>query len=192
MTEGHPGFDPGPRTSSFHSAPTIETEQLTLRAWTKADFQPWYAIMQQPEVHRHFGPDPIGLEECWRRLSAAVGGWQLLGFGTWAVEHKADGNLVGNVGLFNAWRDLKPEFGEEPEMGWIFAAETHGQGLALEACRAALIWAESHLDSTPIWAIIAPENEPSLKLAAKLGFETLHETAYHGEPTVVLRRPSWR
>jgi RimJ/RimL family protein N-acetyltransferase len=175
----------------IRSAPTIETERLTLRAWTKADFRPWYAIMQQPEVHRHFGPDPIGLEECWRRLSAAVGGWQLLGFGTWAVERRADGRLVGNVGLFNAWRDLQPEFGEEPEMGWIFAAETHGQGLALEAGRAALNWAESHLDPTPIWAIIAPENAPSLKLAERLGFEAVHETPYHGEPTLVLRRLAW-
>ena len=176
---------------TLRSAPTIETERLTLRAWTKADFRPWHAIMQQPEVHRHFGPDPIGLEECWRRLAAAVGGWQLLGFGTWAVERKTDGKLIGNVGLFNAWRNLEPEFGEEPEMGWIFAAETHGQGLALEACRAALDWAEAKLDPTPIWAIIAPENDPSLRLAAKLGFERVGDTTYHGDPTVVLRRPAW-
>jgi RimJ/RimL family protein N-acetyltransferase len=182
---------PPTRMKTLHSAPTIETERLTLRAWTKADFRPWHAIMQQPEVHRHFGPDPIGLEECWRRLAAAVGGWQLLGFGTWAVERKTDGKLIGNVGLFNAWRNLEPEFGEEPEMGWIFAAETHGQGLALEACRAAVDWAEAKLDPTPIWAIIAPENDPSLRLAAKLGFERVGDTTYHGDPTVVLRRPAW-
>jgi RimJ/RimL family protein N-acetyltransferase len=182
---------PPTQMKTLRSAPTIETERLTLRAWTKADFRPWHAIMQQPEVHRHFGPDPIGLEECWRRLAAAVGGWQLLGFGTWAVERKTDGKLIGNVGLFNAWRNLEPEFGEEPEMGWIFAAETHGQGLALEACRAALDWAEAKLDPTPIWAIIAPENDPSLRLAAKLGFERVGDTTYHGDPTVVLRRPAW-
>ena len=175
----------------IRSAPTIETERLILRAWTKADFKPWFAIMQHPDVHRHFGPEPIGLEECWRRLAAAVGGWQLLGFGTWAVERKAGGALIGNVGLFNAWRDLNPQFGEEPEMGWIFAAETHGQGLASEACRAALDWAEANLPPTPVWAIIAPANEPSMKLAQKLGFEALHESLYHGEPTAVLRRPAW-
>jgi RimJ/RimL family protein N-acetyltransferase len=175
----------------IRSAPTIETERLVLRAWTKADFQPWLAIMQQPEVHRHFGPNPIGMEECWRRLSAAVGGWQLVGFGTWAVERKSDGALVGNVGLFNAWRDLEPQFADEPEMGWIFAAETHGQGLAREACGAALGWAEANLDATPIWAIIAPANEPSMKLASALGFEVLHETPYNGELIVVLRRPAW-
>ena len=175
----------------IRSATTLETERLILRAWAKADFRPWHAIVQDPAVHRHFGAEPMGLEEVWRRLAAAVGGWQLLGFGTWAVERKADGKLVGNVGLFNAWRDLHPEFGEEPEMGWIFAAETHGQGLAHEACRAALTWAETELEPTPIWAIIAPANTPSLKLAEKLGFEAIGEADYHGEPTDVLRRPAW-
>ena len=173
------------------SAPTIETERLVLRAWSRADFRPWFAIMQHPDVHKHFGQSPIGLEECWRRLVAGVGSWQVLGFGSWGVERKADGQLVGNVGLFNAWRDLQPEFGETPEMGWIFAAETHGQGLAREACRAALDWAESNLEPTPIWAIIAPENAPSLKLAERLGFEFHNDTTYSDEPTIVLRRPAW-
>ena len=76
-------------------------------------------------------------------------------------------------------------------MGWIFAQEVHGQGMAGEACRAVLQWAESNLDPTPIWAIIAPANEPSLKLAAKLGFERVGDTLYHDDPTIVLKRPAW-
>ena len=173
------------------AAPTIETERLILRAWAKTDFRPWVEIMQHPDVHRHFGPNPMPLEDTWRRLVASVGSWQLLGFGSWAVERKADGRLAGNVGLFNAWRDLQPEFGEQPEMGWIFAAETHGQGLASEACGAALAWAEANLEPTPIWAIIAPKNAPSLRLAQRLGFEFHNDTTYKGDPTAVLRRPAW-
>ena len=172
-------------------APVLETERLRLRPWRKGDFRPYHALLQHPEVHRHFGPEPMGAEECWRRLLAAVGGWQFNGFGTWAAERKDDGQLVGSVGIFTAWRDLEPEFGEEPEMGWIFAAETHGQGMASEACRAVIGWTEANLPPTPIWAIIAPANEQSLKLAAKLGFERLHETPYHNDPTVVLKRPAW-
>ncbi|QNP42598.1 GNAT family N-acetyltransferase [Sphingomonas daechungensis] len=137
-------------------APVLETERLRLRPWRKEDFHPYHALLQHPEVHRHFGPQPMGAEECWRRLTSAVGGWDLNGFGTWAVERKGDGRLVGNAGIFTAWRDLEPEFGEEPEMGWIFAAETHGQGMASEACRAVLGWTEANLAPTPIWAIIAP------------------------------------
>jgi RimJ/RimL family protein N-acetyltransferase len=133
----------------------------------------------------------MGAEECWRRLTAAVGGWEFNGFGTWAVDRKEDGRLIGSVGPFTAWRDLDPEFGEDPEMGWIFAADTHGQGFAFEACRAALDWIETNLDPTPIWAIIAPANQPSLKLAHRLGFGRVHETLYHNDPTVVLKRPGW-
>ncbi len=173
------------------SAPTIETERLFLRPWRKEDFRPYYQLLQHPDVHRHFGPEPMGQEECWRRLLAAVGGWQVNGFGTWAVEQKSDGKLVGNAGLFTAWRGLDPEFGDEPEMGWIFSHEVHGQGMAGEACRAVIDWAETSLEPTPIWAIIAPANAPSLKLAGRLGFERLHETDYHGDPTIVLRRPAW-
>jgi RimJ/RimL family protein N-acetyltransferase len=173
------------------SAPTIETERLILRQWRRDDFRPYHAILREPAVHRHFGPEPMAAEECWRRMSAAVGGWQFNGFGTWAVTDRSEGRLLGNAGLFTAWRDLDPEFGDEPEMGWIMATETHGKGLALEACRAVLDWAETNLQPTPIWAIIAPENAPSMKLAGRLGFDRLHETSYHDEPTVVLRRPAW-
>ena len=172
-------------------APVIETERLRLRPWRKEDFRTYHAHLQHPDVHRHFGPEPMGLEECWRRLAAAVGMWNLLGFGGWAVERKSDGQLVGMLSLFNAWRAMEPIFGEEPEMGWIFSHEVHGQGMAGEACRAVLRWAEASLDPTPIWAIIAPANEPSLRLAAKLGFERLNETLYHSDPTVVLKRPAW-
>jgi RimJ/RimL family protein N-acetyltransferase len=172
------------------SAPTLETERLLLRAWRKDDFRPYHAILQEPEVYRHFGPQPMGQEECWRRLMAAVGGWSMNGFGSLAVERKADGKLLGNVGLFTAWREIEPEFGDEPEMGWIMASETHGLGLAMEACRATLEWAEATLEPTAIWTIIATANEPSFRLAERLGFERLSEVDYHG-PTAVLRRPAW-
>jgi RimJ/RimL family protein N-acetyltransferase len=172
-------------------APVLETERLRLRSWRKEDFRPYYAILQHPDVHRHFGPVPMSAEEAWRRLTSAAGGWQFNGFGTWAVERKDDGKLVGNAGVFTGWRAMEPEFGEEPEMGWIFAAESHGKGMASEACRAVLDWTEANLDPTPIWAIIAPANEPSLKLAEKLGFERFSETVYHNDPTVVLKRPAW-
>ena len=175
----------------IREAPRIETERLTLRHWRKDDFRPYHAILQHPDVHKHFGPNPMRAEDCWRRLAASAGMWQFNGFGTWAVERKSEGQLIGNVGLFTAWRDLEPEFGEEPEMGWIMAAETHGQGMAQEACAAVLDWASTNLQPTPIWAIIAPQNLSSVRLAERLGFEQVNESSYHEEPTLVLRRPAW-
>lgn len=170
------------------SAPTLETERLILRHYRKEDFGPHFAIVSDPEVMRHFSGPTITKEDCWRRIAASVGSWSLLGFGGWAVTLKASGKLIGTVSLFNAWRALKPEFGEEPEAGWIFAKEVHGQGIAGEACRAALGWADANLQPISVWAIIAPENEPSLKLADRLGFERLEDSIYNDETTAVLRR----
>ncbi|HET9459987.1 MAG TPA: GNAT family N-acetyltransferase [Sphingomicrobium sp.] len=172
-------------------APTLETERLVLRPWRKQDFGAYHAIVSDPDVMRHFsGPITSG-EESWRRVAASVGSWPLLGFGGWAVERESDGKLIGMVSLFNAWRALEPEFGEEPEMGWIFSTEVHGQGIASEACCAVLDWAEASLAPTPVWAIIAPSNTPSFRLAEKLGFEKVGDTLYNDEPTVVLKRPAW-
>jgi RimJ/RimL family protein N-acetyltransferase len=171
-----------------HSAPTLETERLVLRQYRKQDFRPHLEIVGNGEVMRHVGGVGLGAEETWRRVAASVGSWALLGFGGWAVVRRADDRLIGTVALFNGWRDMEPEMGEEPEMGWIFAKEGQGQGLAFEACRAALDWADEALQPVPIWAIVAPENEASLRLAAKLGFGRVAETLYKGDATIVLRR----
>ena len=172
-------------------APRIETDRLILRPWRKEDFRPWLAIMQRPETSLYLGSDPLPAEDVWRRLVASVGSWTMLGFGSWAVTIKGANDPIGNVGLFNSWRDLEPEFGEQPEMGWILSPDVHGRGYAREACAAALAWAEANLDATPVWAIIDPGNTPSLNLAAKLGFERVGETTYKDEPTIVLKRPAW-
>lgn len=169
------------------SAPTLETDRLTLRHYRKDDFRPHHAIVGNPEVMRYFGA-PIGEEECWRRMLASAGSWSLLGFGGWAVVRRSDQRLVGMVSLFNGWRDFEPRFGEDPEMGWIFDTEVHGQGIASEACRAALQWADSTIAPATIWAIITPGNEPSFRLAERLGFERWGDTVYNGEPTAVLKR----
>ena len=177
------------RHSIATTAPTLETGRLILRAYRKDDFRAQYAIVSNPDVMVHFSGPMLSEEDGWRRFAASVGSWPLLGFGGWAVTRRSDEKLIGTVSLFNAWRAFEPVFGEEPEMGWIFAEEVHGQGIAGEACRAVLEWADQNLQPTPIWAIIAPTNRPSFRLAEKLGFERLEDTVYNDEVTAVLRRP---
>ena len=172
---------------SLRAAPTLETDRLDLRRFEAADFDAHHAIMIEPEVHRHLGP-PLSREDLWRRTIGGVGMWTVLGFGGWMVVRKSDGTLIGNTGFFDARRDLVPDFGGAPEMGWIFAPSVQGQGYAREACQAALDWADANLQPTPVWAIINPDNTPSFNLAARLGFERLDDSVYNGESIAVLRR----
>jgi RimJ/RimL family protein N-acetyltransferase len=179
-------------TQLHRSAPTLETGRLRLRAWRRDDRDPYWAILEEPAVYRFFGPAPASREDNWRRMMAAAGSWTINGFGGWAVERKDDGRLIGMTSLFTAFRAIEPGFGDEPEMGWIFATEAHGQGFAAEACEAVLAWAESSLDPCPVWAIIAPGNVSSFRLAERLGFVAVGESTYNDEPITVLKRPAWR
>jgi RimJ/RimL family protein N-acetyltransferase len=166
----------------------LETERLILREFRREDLDSQHAIVGDPAVMDQVGVTALGREEAWRRAASSVGMWPLMGFGGWVVLRKSDQRQVGIVTLFTAWRALEPEFGDQPEMGWIFATEVHGQGIAGEACRAVLDWADRALDPTPIWAIISPGNAASRTLAARLGFIELGQSPYNNEPIVVLRR----
>jgi len=173
----------------FTSAPTLETERLILRAFRKDDLDAHAATLGDEEVMRHIGGKPINREDSWRRLMSGVGSWALIGIGPWAVERRSDGRVVGHCGFFNFERDMAPPILGEPEMGWIFDRSVHGQGLAFEACSAALDWADREIAAESYPAIIDPENAPSIKLAERLGFVRQPDATYRGAAIALFRRP---
>jgi len=160
-----------------------------LREFRKDDLDAHAATLGDEEVMRHIGGKPIGREDSWRRLLSGVGMWSLMGMGPWAVELKADGRMVGHCGFFQFNRDMDPSIIGEPEMGWIFDRTVHGQGIAFEACAAALDWAEREIGAATYPAIIDVENLPSMKLAEKLGFVRQPDAVYRGAPMAFYRRP---
>ena len=177
-----------PVKSTFRSAPVLETERLTLRSFSHADLDAHAATLGDPEVARFLGGGPFTREDSWRRMLGGIGCWPALGFGPWAVELKPDGRMVGHCGFFDFERDMQPSIAGEPEMGWIFDPSVHGQGIAYEACTAALSWADANLTAAHISAIIEPGNEPSKQLALRLGFEQQPDATYRGQPIWLFRR----
>lgn len=169
-----------------HPAPVLRTERLILRGFVAEDFARHEEIMAQAPVNRFLGPR-LGREDLWRRTVSSVGMWTVCGFGGWMVEH--DGRVIGNIGLFDAKRGIPPYWDGQPEMGWIFSEEAHGKGFAGEAGRAVLGWADANL-RRDIWAMISPGNEPSFRLAERLGFKILQRSPIgdEGEEIDVLKR----
>jgi RimJ/RimL family protein N-acetyltransferase len=117
-----------------------------------------------------------------------MGVWQLCGYGFWAVEEKATGQFIGAVG-FGAWqRDITPSLKGWPEVGWVLAAHTHGRGYATEAAQAALAWGDEHLPQSRTVCLIDVDNQPSLRLAAKCGYQEFGRVLYKDLPVVMLER----
>ena len=178
------------RFSALTSAPTLETERLILRGFKEEDLAEHAAILSDPVVMKHFGGHGFGREDSFRRLLGGIGLWQVQGTGLLAAERKSDGKMVGHVGLFDYHREITPSIEGRPELGYIFAAEVHGQGIAREACDALLAWADRTLDADETVAIISIGNDPSIKLAERLGYERQPDGVYRDEPISLWRRPN--
>jgi RimJ/RimL family protein N-acetyltransferase len=167
--------------------PVVETERLRLRGHTLADFEALAAMWGDPDVVRHISGKPSTREESWARMLRYPGHWHLLGYGFWAIEEKASGRFAGEGGFADFKREIEPPI-DAPEQGWALAAWAQGKGFAYEAMRAALDWAEAHFKRSDFVCMISPGNEPSLKLADRLGYREYVRTGYKGEPAVLLRR----
>jgi RimJ/RimL family protein N-acetyltransferase len=176
------------RFSPLTSAPVLETERLILRGFVEDDLPSHSAMLSDPEVMKHFGGAQFGREESFRRLLGGVGLWQLQGTGLLGAERKSDGKLVGHVGLFDYHREIEPSIEGVPELGYIFSTEVHGQGIAREACNALLAWADTALDAQETVAIISIGNDPSMKLAERLGYERQPDGVYRNEPVSLWHR----
>ncbi|MBV8681557.1 MAG: GNAT family N-acetyltransferase [Caulobacteraceae bacterium] len=163
--------------------PTLSTSRLVLRPHTSADFESCLALWSDPEVMRHMGGRPFTPEEVWRRMLAYAGLWATIGYGYWVIEDAASRRYVGEAGLADFHRPFAFDFA--PEAGWMLAPATQGKGMAYEAMTAILEWAEAELPYRRSVCMIDPENGPSLRLAARLGYRPTGR-AHYGERDLVL------
>lgn len=170
-------------------APTLETDRLILRAHRVEDFADCVAMWRDPQVVKYTIGSEAPPQRTWQRLLAYCGHWSLLGFGFWAVESRASGRYIGELGFADFHRDSLPDFVQGlPEIGWALAVEAHGQGYATEALHKVLEWGDSHLGAPRTICIIHRENHASVHLAHKLGYLTTLRDATDSEPVMLLAR----
>jgi len=166
--------------------PVLETARLVLRAHTPADLTDCAAMWADPKVVRFIGLEPSSRQQTWARMLTYAGLWTTLGFGYWAVEEKASGRLVGEVGFADFRRELQPSIEGIPEAGWVFVTAVHGQGYATEAVAAAIAWGDQKFPRTV--CIISPDHLASIRVAQKLGYRGMGRALYKSEPTLLMAR----
>ncbi len=87
------------------------------------------------------------------------------GFGLFAVERHTDAEVIGICGL------LKRDTLEDVDIGFAFLQAFWGKGYAREAANATLDYGKATHDLSRIVAITDPQNQASIALLAKLGFQ---------------------
>jgi RimJ/RimL family protein N-acetyltransferase len=122
------------------------------------------------------------------RILSYRGHWALLGFGYWAVQEKASGRFIGELGFADFKRAMNVSLEGMPELGWALAPWAHGKGYATEALRAAVAWGDEQFQSPRTVCIIHRENRRSFRVAEKLGYNIVLRTPTDAEPDAILSR----
>lgn len=168
-------------------APVIETERLRLRPHQLSDVPECGAMWADPEIARYTIGDPSPPPRTWLRILGYRGHWTLLGFGYWAIEEKASGRYIGEMGFADFRRDLYPAIEAMPEAGWVLAAHAHGRGYATEGLRAVVAWGDRHFGSLSTACIIRRANHRSFRIADKLGYRAIQPTAADASDVILMR-----
>lgn len=170
-------------------SPVIETDRLRLRRHRADDLEARIAITGDPHFMRFVG-GVYDRQENWARILRYVGHWTIFGYGLFAVEDRASGRYVGDVGLAHFQRGLGDDFDDAPEAAWMMAEETSGRGYATEAMAAAITWHERSFGAHRQVCIVDPANAASLAVAAKLGFRPFRSGLNRGHEVLLHERMS--
>jgi RimJ/RimL family protein N-acetyltransferase len=157
-----------------------------------ADFEDSAALWADPEVVRYVSGAPLPRSDAWAQFQRQVGGWALLGYGTWVVRKTASGRFVGEVGFGDFKREITPEFEGAPEAGWELATWSHGRRFASEAAAATHAWGDARFEGPRTVCIIDPDNAASLRVAAKIGYRIYGRALYRDTEVVLHERPNPR
>lgn len=131
-------------------------------------------IDADPEVMRWIGDGSVRTEQQTHvAVEAMEHEWHARGFGLFAVEVRATGELAGFAGL--SVPDFLPEVMPAVEIGWRLGRAFWGQGTGTEAARAALSFGLADRGLQRIISIIQTGNDASERIAAKLGMHLERE-----------------
>ncbi|WP_327685911.1 GNAT family N-acetyltransferase [Streptomyces sp. NBC_00467] len=155
----------------------IRTPRLILRRWHDDDLVPMADINADPRVMEWIGDGSVrDLEATADDIERWEEEWDEEGFGLFAVELLASGELIGFVGL--SVPEFLPEVLPAVEIGWRLGQQFWGQGYASEAAHATLEFALQDRGLDRVISITRPGNEASQNVMRKLGMEPERETTH--------------
>lgn len=146
----------------------IETTRLILRTWEGKDIDVYFKINQDPKVLK-FLPKTMTIEEVKSFMTAMNEQFQKHKYTLWAAEEKANGNLMGFIGLHRT--NWESHFTPCIEIAWRLGSEHWNKGYATEGAKAALEYAFNQLCIKRIVAFTVPKNLRSTNVMKKIGME---------------------
>lgn len=150
------------------------TERLELEAPLPEDLEELHRLYSDPRTWTHLPSGRFAdLDVTRGALERWIDDWREQGLGAWVVRE--GGEVVGHGGCAvrqNAFWNL----------GYRFAPEAQGRGLATELARTALATARDTRPELPVVAYLLEHNRASAVVAEKVGLTLRHRGPDAGNP----------
>lgn len=161
----------------------LETARLALREFDEQDTAFIIKLVNSPGWLQYIGNKHIHTEAA--ALQYIINGPQKSyaanGFGLYLAETRAGNEPIGMCGL------IRREGLQHVDIGFALLPEHTGKGYALEMARATLLFANNNLGIKKLAAITTYDNQNSIRLLGKLGFQFVTTTRLHpGEDLLLL------
>jgi RimJ/RimL family protein N-acetyltransferase len=156
------------------------SERLLLRPFGLGDVAAAHRVYSDERVMRWVGNGPVVRpEQTEAMLTGYIRHQERFGFSFWAAIERSSGELIGDAGLYTR--------AGEVELGYTLAEEHWGKGYGTEAATVCVHEAFTDLVLPHLDALIRPENEASVAVVRKLGFEESGQAVIQGSPHRLFR-----
>jgi RimJ/RimL family protein N-acetyltransferase len=149
----------------------LATKRLFLREIGQQDVEDLYEMDADPAVHKYIENKPVqSREQVVAVIDMINEQYKVNGIGRWAVVDKETKECVG-------WAGLK-YYREEDyyDLGYRFKQRHWKKGYATEVGEVIVQYGFEQMDLSAIYAITHPENEGSMNVLRKLGFELMRQS----------------
>lgn len=150
----------------FEKFPQLETQRLILRELKLDDAEDVFAIYKDPAVMRYALDNAhLTITESRILVRFFAEEYRYRNLIWWGMVHKKERKVIGMLGLWNINARQ-----ETAELGFDTSSSYWRQGYTTEAIYQILDFGYHTLGLQMVYAKTVPENEPSAKLLAKVGF----------------------
>ncbi|MCC6726698.1 MAG: GNAT family N-acetyltransferase [Saprospiraceae bacterium] len=148
-------------------AMVLETDRMYLCEISPLDAPFLLELLNTPDWVRNIGDRGVKTLEEARQyaIQRMFLYYRKNGFGFYLMKRKVDGAALGMCGL------VKRDFLDDIDIGYALLPQFYGCGYAIEAAKAVVGFAKTHLRLEKLAAITLESNKPSIKLLEKLGLK---------------------
>ena len=145
----------------------LRTNRLVIRHLGFDDARFILRLLNEPAFLENIGDKGVRTNEdaIGYIADGPIASYEKFGFGLWLVEIKETGESIGLCGL------LKRDVLEDVDIGYAFLPEFWSKGYATESAAEVLWYAKNELGLKRVVAVVNSNNESSIRLLEKMGFE---------------------